>query len=155
MRFRSIIMNNKYFVLILLFSFQQLKSEDKSKILLAMDNYNEAFILADYNQIIENFTFPVSLITSEKVLSIDTKFGLGFVYKKIRGDLPEFYSYSKWNNIDILLIDKNIAIVNASFSRYDKDDEKFYDGNGIYQLKKVDTEWKIFSLIPFQSIETL
>ena len=120
-----------------------------------MDNYNEAFILADYNQIIENFTFPVSLITSEKVLSIDTKFGLGFVYKKIRGDLPEFYSYSKWNNIDILLIDKNIAIVNASFSRYDKDDEKFYDGNGIYQLKKVDTEWKIFSLIPFQSIETL
>ena len=111
--------------------------------------------LADYNQIIENFTFPVSLITSEKVFSIDTKFGLGFVYKKIRGDLPEFYSYSKWNNIDILLIDKNIAIVNASFSRYDKDDEKFYDGNGIYQLKKVDTEWKIFSLIPFQSIETL
>ena len=155
MRFRSIIMNNKYFVLILLFSFQQLKSEDKSKILLAMDKYNEAFILADYNQIIENFTFPVSLITSEKVLSIDTKFGLEFVYKKIRGDLPEFYSYSKWNNIDILLIDKNIAIVNASFSRYDKDDEKFYDGNGIYQLKKVDTEWKIFSLIPFLSIETL
>ena len=151
----SIIMNNKYFVLILLFSFQQLKSEDKSKILLAMDKYNEAFILADYNQIIENFTFPVSLITSEKVFLIDTKFGLRFVYKKIRGDLPEFYSYSKWNNIDILLIDKNIAIVNASFSRYDKDDEKFYDGNGIYQLKKVDTEWKIFSLIPFQSIETL
>ena len=94
MRFRSIIMNKKYFVLILLFSFQQLKSEDKSKILLAMDKYNEAFILADYNQIIENFTFPVSLITSEKVFSIDTKFGLGFVYKKIRGDLPEFYSYS-------------------------------------------------------------
>ena len=148
-------MIKKYFVLILFFSFQHLHSADRSEILLAMDKYNEAFILADYDQIIENFTFPVSIITSDRMLSIDTKFGLRFVYKKIRGDLPEFYSHSKWNNIDIQLIDKNIAIVNASFSRYNKDDEKFYDGNGIYQLKMVDTEWKIFSLIPFQSIETL
>ena len=145
----------KYFILILLFSFQHLHSADRSEILLAMDKYNEAFILADYDQIIENFTFPVSIITSERMLSIDTKFGLRFVYKRIRGDLPEFYSYSKWNNIDIQVIEKNIAIVKASFSRYDKNENKFYDGNGIYQLKKLNNEWKIFSLIPFQSIETL
>ena len=148
-------MIKKYLVLILCFSFQQLESAEKSEILLAMDKYNEAFILADYDQIIENFTFPVSIITSDRMLSIDTKFGLRFVYKKIRGDLPEFYSYSKWNNIDIQVMDKNIAIVRASFSRYDKDEKKFYDGNGIYQLKKIDKQWKIFSLISFQSIETL
>ena len=148
-------MIKKYFVLILFFSFQHLYSVDRSEILLAMDKYNEAFISADYDQIIENFTFPVSIITSERMLSIDTKFGLRFVYKKIRGDLPEFYSYSKWKNIDIQVIEKNIAIVKASFSRYDKNENKFYDGNGIYQLKKIDNEWKIFSLIPFQSIETL
>ena len=148
-------MIKKYLVLILCFSFQQLESAEKSEILLAMDKYNEAFILADYDQIIENFTFPVSIITSDRMLSIDTKFGLRFVYKKIRGDLPEFYSYSKWNNIDIQVMDKNIAIVRASFSRYDKDEKKFYDGRGIYQLKKINEVWKIFSLIPFQSIETL
>ena len=148
-------MIKKYLVLILCFSFQQLESAEKSEILLAMDKYNEAFILADYDQIIENFTFPVSIITSDRMLSIDTKFGLRFVYKKIRGDLPEFYSYSKWNNIDIQVMDKNIAIVRASFSRYDKDEKKFYDGRGIYQLKKINKVWKIFSLIPFQSIETL
>ena len=148
-------MIKKYLVLILCFSFQHLHSADRSEILLAMDKYNEAFILADYDQIIENFTFPVSIITSDRMLSIDTKFGLRFVYKKIRGDLPEFYSYSKWNNIDIQVMDKNIAIVRASFSRYDNDEKKFYDGSGIYQLKKIDKEWKIFSLIPFQSIETL
>ena len=148
-------MIKKYFVFILFFSFQHLHSADRSEILLAMDKYNEAFISADYDQIIENFTFPVSIITSERMLSIDTKFGLRFVYKKIRGDLPEFYSYSKWNNIDIQVMDKNIAIVRASFSRYGKDEKKFYDGSGIYQLKKIDKVWKIFSLIPFQSIETL
>ncbi len=148
-------MIKKYLILILCFSFQQLESAEKSEILLAMDKYNEAFILADYDQIIENFTFPVSIITSDRMLSIDTKFGLRFVYKKIRGDLPEFYSYSKWNNIDIQVMDKNIAIVRASFSRYDNNEKKFYDGSGIYQLKKINKVWKIFSLIPFQSIETL
>ena len=145
----------KYFIIIVLFFFQHLYSEDKSEILSTMNKYNEAFILADYDQIIESFIFPVSIITSERLLSIDTKLGLRFVYKKIRGDLPEFYSYSKWNEIDIQLIDKNIAIVKASFSRYDKNEKKFYDGNGIYQLKKSDNSWKIFSLIPFQSFETL
>ena len=144
----------KYFIIIF-FCFQHLYSEDKSEILFAMNKYNEAFILADYNQIIESFIFPVSIITSERMLSIDTKLGLRFVYKKIRGDLPEFYSYSKWNKIDIQLIDKNVAIVKASFSRYDKNGKKFYDGNGIYQLKKFNNKWKIFSMIPFQSFETL
>ena len=145
----------KYFIIIVFFCFQNLYSEDKSEILFAMNKYNEAFILADYDQIIESFTFPVSIITSERMLSIDTKLGLRFVYKKIRGDLPEFYSYSKWNKIDIQLIDKNVAIVKASFSRYDKNGNKFYDGNGIYQLKKLNNKWKIFSMIPFQSFETL
>ena len=145
----------KYYIIIVLFCFQHLYSEDKSEILFAMDKYNEAFILADYDQIIKSFIFPVSIITSERMLSIDTKFGLRFVYKKIRGELPEFYSYSKWNEIDIQLFDKNIAIVSASFSRYDKNEKKFYDWNGIYQLKKYDNKWKIFSMIPFQSFETL
>ena len=145
----------KYFIIIVLFFFQHLYSEDKSEILSTMNKYNEAFILADYDQIIESFIFPVSIITSERLLSIDTKQGLRFVYKKIRGDLREFYSYSKWDKIDIQLIDKNIAIVKASFSRYDKNKKKFYSGNGIYQLKKSDKKWKIFSLIPFQSYETL
>ena len=145
----------KYYIIVLLFSFQLLFSENKSEILYVMDKYNEAFILADYNRIIENFIFPVSIITSERILSIDTKLGLRFVYIKIRGDLPEFYSYSKWNEIDIQLIDKNIAIVKASFSRYDKDEKKFYDGNGIYHLKKFEDQWKIFSIIPFQSFETI
>ena len=145
----------KYMVFILLFSFQLLQSEERSEILFAMEKYNEAFILADYDQIIDNFIFPVSIITSDRMLSIDTKLGLRFVYKRIRGDLPEFYSYSKWNKIDIQVIDKNIAIVKASFSRYDKNEKKIYDGNGIYQLKKSDDKWKIFSLIPFQSVEIL
>ena len=79
-------MIKKYLALILFLSFQQLKSADKSEILFAMDKYNEAFIIADYDQIIESFTFPVSIITLDRILSVDTKFGLRLVYKRIRGE---------------------------------------------------------------------
>ena len=80
----------KHSIIIVLLCFQHLYSEDKSEILFAMDKYNEAFILADYDQIIESFIFPVSIITSERMLSIDTKFGLRFVYKKIRETYQNF-----------------------------------------------------------------
>ena len=99
-------MIKKYFVLILFFSFQHLHSADRSEILLAMDKYNEAFILADYDQIIENFTFPVSIITSERMLSIDTKFE-SLSTKKLE-ETYQIYSYSKWNNIDIHLWTKTL-----------------------------------------------
>ena len=63
---------NKCFTIIVLFCFQHLYSEDKSEIIFAMDKYNKAFMLADYDRIIESFIFPVSIITSERMLSIDT-----------------------------------------------------------------------------------
>ena len=58
----SIIDMKKYFIIIVLFCIQHLYSEDKSEILFAMDKYNEAFILADYDQIIESFIFQYRLL---------------------------------------------------------------------------------------------
>ena len=59
----------KKFIIIVLLCIQYLFTEDRGEIRIAMDNYNEAFILADYDKIIENFIFPVSIITSDKMLS--------------------------------------------------------------------------------------
>ena len=77
------------------------------------------------------------------------------IYRKIRGDLPEYYSYSKWDKIDIELIDESIAIVNASYSRY-KDDNTVYDSGKIqYHMRLIDKKWKIFSLTPHTEIKSL
>ena len=69
--------------------------------------------------------------------------GVGIYFEKL-------YFFVMWLILSLLS-----AIVKTSFSRYDKNKKKFYDGNGIYQLKKSDDQWKIFSLMPFQSVETL
>ena len=59
------------------------------------------------------------------------------------------------NTLDIQLIDNNIAIVNADFSRYDKNDISFYSGSAIYHLRLIENNWKIFSLTPYSNTETL
>ena len=128
---------------------------ERQDIIDVLENYNEAFGKADYANIINYFDYPVSFNLQDKTIGASSKFKLKLIYKKIRGDLPDYYSYSKWENIDIRLIDDSIAIVNANFSRY-KNDDTIYDlGAAQYHMRLIKNEWKIFSLIPFQSIETL
>ena len=97
----------------------------------------------------------MSFNLQDKTIGASSKFKLKLIYKKIRGDLPDYYSYSKWENIDIRLIDDSIAIINANFSRY-KNDDTIYDlGAAQYHMRLIKNEWKIFSLTPYARIKTL
>ena len=127
----------------------------KQDILEVLDEYNKSFGEADYSGIIDCFDYPTSFNLHDKTITASTRFKLKLIYKKLRGDLPDNYSYSKWNKIDIQLIDKNIAIVNANFSRYNNDDIVFYSGTAQYHLRFKDGKWKIFSLMPYENIEVL
>lgn len=91
----------------------------------------------------------------DKTITANNRFKLRFIYKKIRGDLPGYYSYSTWDGIKIQLIDDNIAIVNADFSRYKDDDTIFYSGSAQYHLRLENHKWKIFSLTPYETIKLL
>tara|TARA_A100001011_G_scaffold387697_1_gene465958 strand:- start:111 stop:440 length:330 start_codon:yes stop_codon:yes gene_type:complete len=99
---------------------------ERQDIVGLLENYNEAFGKADYSDIVNYFDYPASFNLQDKTIGASCKFKLKLIYKKIRGDLPDYYSYSKWDKIDIQLIDDSIAIVNANFSRY-KDDDTVYD----------------------------
>ena len=84
-----------------------------------------------------------------------SKLKLRLIFKKLRGGLPEYYSYSKWDNIEINLVDTNIAIAYADFSRFDLDDNVFFTGSAIYHLRLKNGEWRIFSLTPYSNINLL
>ena len=120
-----------------------------------LDNYNKAFGEANYSDIVNYFDYPTTFNLKDKTIGASGKFKLKLIYKKIRGDLPDYYSYSKWDKIDIQLIDDSIAIVNASFLRY-KDDDTIYDsGSAQYHIRLTNNEWKIFALTPYTKIQTL
>ena len=54
-----------------------------------------------------------------------------------------------------MLIDSDIAIVNADFSRHKEDGSIFYSGSAQYYLRFEKNEWKIFSLTPYTNIKAL
>jgi len=140
----------KIFTFTLIFISSIICSE-KKEILDVLDKYNKAFGEANYSQIIKFFDYPTYFNLSDKTISAKNRFKLKLIYKKLRGDLPDYYSYSKWGNIDIQLLDSNIAIVNADFSRYKDDNSVFYTGSAQYHLRLENNQWKIFSLTPYNS----
>ena len=71
----------------------------------------------------------------------------------MRNELPDYYSYSKFDKIDIQVIDSNIALVNAGLSRYRSDGNIFFSSSMQYYLRLKDNEWKIFSLTPYEKIK--
>ena len=124
----------------------------ESDIIKTLEDYNDAFVTEDYKNIPYFFDFPVSFNLKDKSIIAGNKLKLRLIYKKLRGGLPENYSYSKWENFNIQVLDDTVAIVDASFSRYDNDDSIIYSGNGFYTLRKIDSNWKIYSLTPYDVI---
>ena len=128
---------------------------ERQDIVNVLENYNKAFGKADYSDIVNYFDYPVSFNLQHKTIGASGKFKLKLIYKKIRGDLPDYYSYSKWDKIDIQLLDDHIAIINANFSRYKDDDTLYESGTAQYHMRLVNNIWKIFTLTPYTKIKTL
>ena len=147
-------MFNKFLFLVLFFSLF-LASDQKEEIKNVLNDYNDAFGKADYSKIVSFFDTPASFNLEEKTITACTKLKLRLIYWKIRGGLPDYYSYSNWNEINIQLVDNNIAIVNANFSRYKEDGTRYDSGSAQYHLRLIDGSWKIFSLTPYKTIKDL
>ena len=124
-------------------------TSEKHNIIDVMNRYNESFGYANYSEIITCFDYPASFNLQDKTIIAKNRFKLKLIYKKLRGSLPDYYSYSKWDNMKIELLDDRIAIVSAKFSRYKNDNSVFYSGSAKYCLRFKNGEWKIFSLTPY------
>ena len=141
--------------LFFLIFFSMSVADEKNEILDLLNQYNSAFADANYSEIVDFFNFPVSFNLQDKTVTASNKLKLRLIFKKLRGGLPEYYSYSKWGNIEINLVDTNIAIAYADFSRFDLDDNVFFTGSAIYHLRLKNGEWRIFSLTPYSNINLL
>ena len=133
--------------------FQSLIFSNQDDIIDVFEDYNKSFADKDYKNIVKYFDLPVSFNLRDKTILASSNFKLKLIYRKIRGELPELYSHSVWDELTIKIIDDNIAIVNAKFSRYKNDGTIFYSGSGIYSLRKINDKWKFFSMLPYEKIE--
>ena len=72
------------------------------------------------------------------------------VLKKLYRKLPKGHSHRDWRKMDVKLVNDNIALVNAMFSRFNKKGENYFTGAAMYTFRKDDNSWKILSITPYK-----
>lgn len=139
-----------------LFSFSQLKDKKNFKPMKKafiekqmIDNwkeYSKAFEYADYNKIASYFTFPLTFSIIDNPVIIENKKDLISFYKEMRTNVQNGYKYSLLDKSKIIWLSKDVYMIDAIYSRYDKDYKRIFQGRGIYMYKKINDKWKMFSV---------
>ena len=68
------------------------------------------------------------------------------VYKLMRSNVQDGYKYSILDKSRIIWLSKDIFMIDATYSRYNNDYKRIYQGRGMYMYKKVEEAWKMFSI---------
>tara|TARA_B100000029_G_C17121016_1_gene795078 strand:- start:64 stop:660 length:597 start_codon:yes stop_codon:yes gene_type:complete len=118
----------------------------EKRIIDKWEEYSKAFEYADYEKITTYFTYPLTFSLLDKPRIINNKQDLINVYKNIRSNVQEGYKYSLLDKSRIIWLSKDIFMIDATYSRYNKNYKRIYQGRGVYMYKKVEEGWKIFSI---------
>tara|TARA_B100000768_G_scaffold87184_1_gene82052 strand:+ start:71 stop:544 length:474 start_codon:yes stop_codon:yes gene_type:complete len=108
--------------------------------------YSKAFEYSDYEKVSSFFTYPATMNLIEKPMIVNNKEELINAYKEIRSNVQGGYLYSLMDKSKVIWISKSLVMIDATYSRYNSNYERIFKGRGIYMYKKVDNQWKIFSI---------
>ena len=108
--------------------------------------YSKAFEYSDYEKVSSFFTYPATMNFIEKPMIVNNKEELIKAYKEIRSNVQDGYLYSIMDKSKVIWISKSLVMIDATYSRYNSNYERIFKGRGVYMYKKVDNEWKIFSI---------
>ena len=110
------------------------------------EEYSKAFEYADYEKIASYFTFPLTFSLLDKPQIIANKKDLIAFYKQMRARVQDGYKYSLLDKSRIVWLSKDAYIFDATYSRYNEEYKRIFQGRGIYMYKKTDNSWKMFSV---------
>ena len=108
--------------------------------------YSKAFEYSDYEKVSSFFTYPATMNFIEKPMIVNNKEELIKAYKEIRSNVQDGYLYSLMDKSKVIWISKSLVMIDATYSRYNSNYERIFKGRGVYMYKKIDNEWKIFSI---------
>ena len=143
-------------LLLPLFAFSQPNALKKEKVMKKAyfekqitdnwEEYSKAFEYADYEKIASYFTFPLTFSLLDNPQIIANKKDLITFYKQMRASVQDGYKYSLLDKSRIVWLSKDAYMFDATYSRYNEEYEKVFQGRGIYMYKKIDKSWKMFSV---------
>ena len=118
----------------------------EKKIIENWEEYSKAFEYADYEKIASYFTFPLTFSLLDKPQIISNKKDLITFYKQMRASVQDGYKYSLLDKSRIVWLSKDAYMFDATYSRYNEEYKRIFQGRGIYMYKKTDNSWKMFSV---------
>ena len=143
-------------LLLPLFAFSQPIAQKKGKVMKkaffekqiieSWEEYSKAFEYADYQKIASYFTYPLTFSLIENPQIITSKKDLITFYKQMRSSVQDGYKYSLLDKSRIIWLSKDAYIFDATYSRYNGEYKRIFQGRGIYMYKKIDNSWKMFSV---------
>ena len=143
-------------LLLPLFAFSQPIAQKKGKVMKKAffekqiienwEEYSKAFEYADYQKIASHFTYPLTFSLIENPQIITSKKDLITFYKQMRSSVQDGYKYSLLDKSRIIWLSKDAYIFDATYSRYNGEYKRIFQGRGIYMYKKIDNSWKMFSV---------
>ena len=145
-------MKKSYSILIFqcLFSMILGNEIENNKILNIMVDHNYELKDQKYDELNTYFCFPFSYNHHEEVKTAMTVRELKKLLKKLRKKLPRNHSHNDWKKMNVKILNESMALVNAMYSRIDKDDTSYFTGAATYSFRKENDKWKIFSITPFK-----
>ena len=123
---------------------------EKNKILNIMVDHNYNLMDKKYSELDTFFCFPFLYNDNEEIKSAMNERELKKLLKKMRKKLPKNHSHKDWKKMNVKIMNESIALVNAMYSRVDKNNTNYFTGAAMYSFRKVDKKWKIFSITPFK-----
>ena len=143
-------------LLLPLFAFSQPIAQKKGKVMKKAffekqiienwEEYSKAFEYADYQKIASYFTYPLTFSLTENPQIITSKKDLITFYKQMRSSVQDGYKYSLLDKSRIIWLSKDAYIFDGTYSRYNGEYKRIFQGRGIYMYKKTDNSWKMFSV---------
>jgi len=143
-------------LLLPLFAFSQPSAFKKEKVMKKAfyekqiienwEEYSKAFEYADYEKIASYFTFPLTFSLLENPQIISNKKDLIAFYKQARANVQDGYKYSMLDKSRIVWLSKDAYMFDATYSRYNNEYKRIFQGRGIYMYKKINNTWKMFSI---------
>ena len=123
---------------------------EKNKILNIMVDHNYDLMDKKYSNLDTFFCFPFLYNDQEEIKYANNVRELKKLLKKMRKKLPKNHSHKDWKKMNVKILNESIALVNAMYSRVDKNNTNYFTGAAMYSFRKVDKKWKIFSITPFK-----
>ena len=125
--------------------FEKRKKVEKSIVNL-WEEYSRAFEYSDLEKIKTYFTYPVTFSILGDPVIVKNEKDLIKLYDQIRSNVQVGYKYSKLEKSRIIWISKDVCMLDATYSRFNKNYDKIFTGRGIYMYKRVENSWKMFSM---------